>query len=134
LYQDAEGFVDLHDFEDPKLYPDGIIERFLRNLPSSNLNLHIVRHFHESVNDKQIEEIKKYFSSFRFHLPIDLYGSDRHWDMLTEVFHDRYGKMVEELVVIGIEKDYFWNQYRIVRVVVIDRESRRVEEIIYRID
>ena len=131
LYPDAEGFVDLHDFEDPKIYPDGIIERFLRNLPSANMNLHIIRHFHETVNDEQIEKIKEYFSTFKFHMPQELYGTDQHWDMLTEVFHDKDGKLVEEFVVIGIEKDVFWNEYRIISIGVMDRKSEMVKEVVY---
>ena len=46
-YVDKNGMIDFSIGEDPKVYPEGIIRRFLKNLECNvDKHLNIIQHFH----------------------------------------------------------------------------------------
>ena len=112
---DKHGFLIIDQFENPKLYPDGIILKFFSNLEKHHdSHLNIIQHFHQFVNDNQIREIKKYFQDYHHYWQMDIAGTEELYEAQFTIYHERNGKIEEDFVMIAIENDEFFNEYRIV--------------------
>ena len=80
-------WVNLWEYDDPKLYPGAIIKRFITNI-HDGLDMHrvVISHFHESVNDSQIRCISHFFKEAFYFLGYTKFGTPKHFEILIDLY------------------------------------------------
>jgi hypothetical protein len=116
-------------------FPERVVLKFLHGLDSEiPKHQHIVRHFHESVNDLQVRKIMKFFSNFHFAVHDTNFGNEKHYEILLDVFLGDSHKNVKKKMFFGIEKDEFFNDYKITGVRILKGNKLKIERTIYCLD
>lgn len=102
--------------------PERIIRSFILesdfNPPSTD---HIVRHFCGSVNDIEIRRIKAFFQNCFVPICNHVYENDKHYEIDVDLYFELDKRRTKKRVLIGIEKDSFFNNFRIVGVRHVDK-------------
>jgi hypothetical protein len=101
--------------------PERVVRSFVldseQHSPSTH---HIIKHFHSSITDYDIRRIKTFFHNCSIPICIHTYGNELHYELETDL-HYSSGRRKKK-VLFGIEKDPFFNNFRIVGVRYIDRK------------
>ena len=128
-------WVNLWEFDDPKLFPEAIATQFLNNIRDDEINWHqnIISHFHDSINDVQIACIKQCFKDAIFHWGFTKFGKPNHYEILIEVYFGDPRESKVKNIFFGIEPDTFYNEYRIVGVRILGSKWR-IEKTIFAVD
>jgi hypothetical protein len=99
LQIDCELFIDgeWKLFDGLGNFPERVVMTFLHGLDSEiPKHQHIIRHFHESVNDQQIRNIIKFFSNFHFAVHDANFGDENHFEILLDVYLGNSSKNVKK--------------------------------------
>jgi hypothetical protein len=107
------------DFEDKSLFETAVITRFLNNLRFEvDMHQNIVSHFDSSVDDIQINYLKRYFRHLVGHMFMaeDINNNALQHDITMLFFHKPKMQLYTSHVIVTISYDRFWEEYRIVGI------------------
>jgi hypothetical protein len=115
---DDNGWIDLSITKDPKQFPEGIVDRFLSNIPhSQNHQRNIIKHFNEAIDDRGIKSILDYFADYAYSWgTTSIFGKIENDDFYV-VQKDLYFRNEEntwmDMTFITIEKNDYFHEHRI---------------------
>lgn len=129
--------IDRNEFissEDKTLFTDAVIAEFLNNIRcGADWRTNILHHFHYSINEVQILRLIQYFRHFRTYYHLNELGDESHFDLRYLFYHQPRVDMVEHTVLVSIEKDPIWDEYRIVGVRLLHPKGWKVKKCLFRI-
>jgi hypothetical protein len=116
-------------------FPERIVRSFIQNSdddpPSTS---HIVRHFHESVNDNQIRRVKQFFKGCYIGIHDTTWGDNKQFQILMDLHFGKPGQSRINKVFFGLEKDHFFNCHRITGVRVLDYPRWRIKKTVFAVN
>jgi hypothetical protein len=116
-YLSEDGYLNLNSDEDPKLFPDGIVKRFLKGIEHRvNPRLNILRHFHDSIDEICINRLASFFKNCYGYFHICTQGNDPRFELECILFFNFRGETIEKRVLVDIGYDENYKECRIVEI------------------
>jgi hypothetical protein len=118
---------------DPNDYRDAIVRQFIEGLHGTDDKYrHVIRHFHDSVNDKQIQAVIRYFNNCCYAEDAGFFGDEDHMEVLKNLYYR--GSMSKRMVFFGFDKNNWYNDYRITGVRLLSRTGWKISRTIFTVD